>query len=91
MKIIKLYCRRLDLEEEIASKQAELDQYTKNEESAAKNLEEAKKDLADKQAKLDEVNKELAKYDKTSIFADLKTAETEQKKLRLLIILQKSK
>ena len=34
--------------------------------------------MADKQAKLDEVNKELAKYDKTSIDADLKVAETEQ-------------
>lgn len=34
--------------------------------------------MADKQIKFDEVNKELAKYDKTSIDADLKIAEAEQ-------------
>ncbi|RGJ48395.1 hypothetical protein DXD61_02690 [Eubacterium sp. TM06-47] len=34
--------------------------------------------MADKQTKFDEVNKELAKYDKTSIDADLKIAEAEQ-------------
>lgn len=34
--------------------------------------------MADKQTKFDEVNKELAKYDKTSIDADLKIAEAKQ-------------
>ncbi|RGJ48394.1 hypothetical protein DXD61_02685 [Eubacterium sp. TM06-47] len=38
-----LLSKASDLEKEIASKQAELDQCTKNEESVAKNLEEAKK------------------------------------------------
>lgn len=67
-----------DLEKSISNKQAELDTYTKNEEDAAKNLEQAKKDLADKQAKLDEVNDKLSKLDKNAMDTDLETAKKEQ-------------
>lgn len=75
-----------DLEKSISNKQAELDTYTKNEQDAAKNLEQAKKDLADKQAKLDEVKDKLSKLDKNTIDTDLETAKKNRKVLRLLMI-----